>query len=136
MLTSNRQANRLPFEFVVLGYSPNQWVPEDSLAILKYFQYETDESWQLDDLRQRVQEKGGDKLAALMFEQSIKTTHVSSLPNIGAPGAQDQTYALVKNAIAMLDASGIPPVSLPIWGKQCLGHLACDDRHQGLSSRQ
>ena len=71
-------SGKMPIEFLLLGIQPRQWEPEDTLAILKYVQYEEDESWQLDDLRQRVMEKCGDKFASVLFEQNLKGTGVGS----------------------------------------------------------
>jgi penicillin G amidase len=59
--------DRLPLEFALLGYKPQPWQQTDSLAILKYSAYLTDESWRLDDLRQRVVNKVGEKLARELF---------------------------------------------------------------------
>lgn len=61
--------DKLPMEYFLLGISPRPWKPLDTLAILKYSQYEQDESWRLDDLRQRVLDKGGNALASKMFER-------------------------------------------------------------------
>ncbi|MCA0314309.1 MAG: penicillin acylase family protein [Candidatus Melainabacteria bacterium] len=61
--------DKLPMEYFLLGVSPRPWTPLDTLAILKYSQYEQDESWRLDDLRQRVLDKGGNALASKMFER-------------------------------------------------------------------
>jgi penicillin amidase len=76
-----KNQDRLPIEFVLLGYSPSQWTPLDSLAILKYKQYELDESWRLDDLRQRVLDKSGAPFASYLFNRQFAAAPaVSKLP--------------------------------------------------------
>jgi penicillin amidase len=61
--------DRLPVEFALLGAHPKPWRPEDTLAILKYSQYQLDESWRLDELRQNVLDKVGDKVTGKLFER-------------------------------------------------------------------
>lgn len=58
-------------EFLLLGYYPRTWTPEDTLAVLKYIQYLSEESWTLDDLKQRVLEKVGPVLASQLFEHGF-----------------------------------------------------------------
>jgi len=105
-------ASRLPLEFIVLGYQPRKWETTDTLAILKYLQYEADESWQLDDLRQRVLDKVGDKLANYLFEQNLK----------GGPQAQTfmpvsgDRARLIAQASSLLQPHAVLPNPLPIWG--------------------
>jgi len=66
---SQRGSKTLPLEFIMLGYKPRAWQPEDTLAILKYLQYASDECWQLDVLQNSIKEKGGIQLARQMFGQ-------------------------------------------------------------------
>ena len=82
----SQNINRLPVEFLLLAYRPRLWQPEDSLAILKFLEYEVDESWRLDELRNRVIDKAGAKLASRMFEQNLqqrqaKTSYIT-LPDL------------------------------------------------------
>ncbi|MBS1991151.1 MAG: penicillin acylase family protein [Cyanobacteria bacterium SZAS LIN-3] len=72
-------SDRLPLEFGFLGYRPKPWRVEDTLAILKYSQYELDESWRLDDLRQNVLDKVGDKIAGKLFERVFEAPPAVSL---------------------------------------------------------
>jgi len=62
---------RRPIEFWLLGYYPRTWSPEDSLVVMKYLQYVQEESWSLDDLRQRVLDKVGPEVASRLFEESF-----------------------------------------------------------------
>ncbi len=64
-----RSAKAPGLECLMLGYKPRLWQIQDTLAILKYLQYQIDESWRLDELRSRVTDKVGNKLADTMFEQ-------------------------------------------------------------------
>ncbi len=63
--------DRLSPEFFALNYKPRPWTAQNSLAILKYNQYSLDESWRLDDLRQRVLDKVGGQLASVMFDRTF-----------------------------------------------------------------
>ncbi len=65
------QEGRKPLEFMLLGYYPRQWQPEDTLAIMKYIQYTQEESWTLDDLRQRVLDKVGPEITSTLFEDGF-----------------------------------------------------------------
>jgi len=73
------KSTRVPaLEFLILGYRPREWQIQDTLAILKYLQYQLDESWRLDELRSRIADKVGNNLADKMFEQSpLKSVPVS-----------------------------------------------------------
>jgi penicillin G amidase len=89
--------DRLPVEFTLLGYRPRPWRPEDTLAILKYSQYELDESWRLDDLRQNILDKVGDKVTGKLFERIFEAPPaVGSLPSskIEMPTAKLQIPSL------------------------------------------
>ena len=60
-----------PLECSLLFYKPQKWTPEDSIAIMKYIEYLTNESWSLDDLRQKIVDKAGSEIASQLFEQSL-----------------------------------------------------------------
>lgn len=63
--------DKLPLEFTLLGYRPKPWMPADTMAIMKYLAYLQDESWQLDEMRQRILDKVGvDTFAQLFPEDS------------------------------------------------------------------
>ncbi len=64
--------NRLPLEFVALGYKPQSWQPQDTLAVLKFLQYQSDESWRLDEFRTRVLNKVGPDLTGKLFDQQFQ----------------------------------------------------------------
>lgn len=69
-----RNVKTLPLEFAALAYRPDPWKPVDTLCVLKYLQFEADESWRLDDLRQRIlDQKGGEKLASEIFEEPLRS---------------------------------------------------------------
>lgn len=78
--------DRLPLEFALLGYKPQPWQQTDSLAILKYAAYQSDESWRLDDLRQRVVNKVGEKVAAELFHDG----YAQFAPLPGKPDTKTQ----------------------------------------------
>ncbi len=64
-------------EFLLLGSDPGTWNPSDSIAILKYNQYALEESWRLDDLKQRTLDKIGDKLTGTLFNQTFQKDLIS-----------------------------------------------------------
>jgi|GEM_PF-465640 penicillin G amidase len=69
-----RNVKTLPLEFATLAYRPDPWKPVDTLCVLKYLQFEGDESWRLDDLRQKILDtKGGEKLASEIFEEPLRS---------------------------------------------------------------
>lgn len=132
--------NRMPLEFIVLGYQPRKWETTDTLAILKYLQYEAEESWQLDDLRQRVLDKVGDKLANYLFEQNLKTGEQAEtlMPS------DDGRARLLSQAYSMLQPKAVLPQPLPIWGSNAWvvspavsdnkGALLANDMHSAFAS--
>jgi penicillin amidase len=63
----SRSTKRYPLEFLALGYKPRKWQIQDTLAILKYLQYQLDESWRLDELRSQITNRFGARLADKMF---------------------------------------------------------------------
>ena len=66
-----RNVKTLPLEFATLAYRPEPWKPADTLCVLKYLQFESDDSWRLDDLRQRILDKQGIKIASEVFEEQL-----------------------------------------------------------------
>ncbi len=68
-----RNVKTLPLEFATLAYRPEPWKPVDTLCVLKYLQFESDESWRLDDLRQSILEKQGEKIASEIFEEPLRS---------------------------------------------------------------
>lgn len=87
----NSNNDHLPLEFILLGYKPRAWTAVDTLAILKYNQYSLDESWRLDDLRQRIVDKAGDKLSSTMFNRVFAAPPAVGLsqPDV-VPGRSNQ----------------------------------------------
>ena len=79
--------NKLPLEFILLGYEPLPWQPEDTLAILKYLQYASDECWQINVLQDAINQKAGQVLAKQMFGNSYK---LASTP-VGNPDPSEQS---------------------------------------------
>jgi len=72
----------LPLEFILLGYEPQPWQPKDTLAILKYLQYASDECWQITVLQNAIAQKGGVELAKQLFGPSLKSSQLAtSIPN-------------------------------------------------------
>jgi penicillin G amidase len=87
----SQYAGRLGIEFTLLGYTPERWQPEDSMAILKNIGYRLDESWRLDDFRQRVANKLGEKQAAMLFRDDIASYGLPSPPVAPKEPAKQQS---------------------------------------------
>ncbi|HEY9684059.1 MAG TPA: penicillin acylase family protein [Oculatellaceae cyanobacterium] len=128
--------SKLPLPFYLLAYKPKSWTESDSLAILKYLEYQSDESWPLDDLRQRLLEKFGNAgfapqlFGAPMVATQEKNVHVSHLP-ANASGIthsamesvrQDSTSSLASHVLWSVSKAVLPEVrsvsdnALPLWG--------------------
>jgi penicillin amidase len=100
---------KLPLPFFLLGYKPRQWTQTDSLAILKYHQYQAEESWQLDDLRQRIVEKFGNAgISPQLFGAQMKPSGETNKHAGGAVGTPD--------AASRIPVTYRTSSSLPIWG--------------------
>ncbi len=67
-----------PLEMQVLGYEPTAWTKEDTLVVLKYIQYITEESWSLDELRQRILDKVGPEVSSRLFEERLAANPVEA----------------------------------------------------------
>ncbi len=99
---------RRGIEFWLLGYYPRQWTPEDSLVVMKYLQYVQEESWSLDELRQRVLDKVGPEVASRLFEESFP-----------APAKDQKTTGLNTPSLAPLkNMPELPPIA-----RRCLETL-------------
>lgn len=61
--------NRLPWEFVALGYKPRPWTPADSLAIVGYMCRTLSNTWPQEIDRAWVTQKVGPDRAAQLFSQ-------------------------------------------------------------------
>ena len=83
-----RNVKTLPLEFAMLAYRPEPWRPVDTLCVLKYLQFEADESWRLDDLRQRILDKQGEKLASEIFEEPLRSAIEQAPAPIAPPSAE------------------------------------------------
>ncbi len=68
-LDSNEYKN--PLECSLLFYKPRKWTPADTICLMKYLEYLTNESWSLDDLRQKVVDKAGADVATELFGQKL-----------------------------------------------------------------
>ena len=129
---------KLPLPFFLLAYKPRSWTETDSLAILKYHQYQSDESWPLDDLRQRILDKfGNGGLAPQLFGAEMKTSvetnkHAANNSNSSSDNISEEsnansnaTTSITINSAATRDkiesqlkllSTRSTPTSLPIWG--------------------
>lgn len=97
----SQNAGLLGLEFTVLGYTPKPWRAEDCLAILKYIGYKTDESWRLDDFRQRLANKLGEQAASILFKDDL-IVYGQPLPK-PKPKAKDDSTGGTANNTALLD---------------------------------
>src|SRR5262249_46347313 len=116
-------SSKLGLEFLALGYRPRPWEPKDTIAILKFLEYQSDESWRLDEFRTRLVNKVGAKLASALFNQPLskKTERTSLAPEVDLRGRIGQLLS----ASSRNWGSSAWAVSGQISGSHgCL--LACD----------
>lgn len=126
-VNSYMQSNkdRLPMEFFMLGYSPRPWTPLDTLAILKYSQYEQDETWRLDDLRQRILNKAGAKPASELFERQF-----AAPPTVGfKPAYASPLTGAVAQALAPAPLTGSNGLVLAGSMTDTKGAILALDKH-------
>jgi penicillin G amidase len=140
---------RLSLPYTILAFTPKPWNETDSLAILKYTQYQADESWPLDDLRQRTLDKIP-KLAPQMFGAvaASATTNdaTSELPAAShfSSWAGADAWNTLSEKIAQTFIGGNVQNPLPIWGSnawviapsmsESKGALLACDKHSLFSS--
>ncbi|RTL35595.1 MAG: penicillin acylase family protein [Candidatus Melainabacteria bacterium] len=120
-------------EFLLLGSEPSKWNPTDSIAILKYNQYTLEESWRLDDLKQRVLDKIGDQQAGTLFSQTFQKDLIGQNLN---PAEN------IRGTISEL--SNFPRAPQSAWGSNSWavaapfsdskGALLACDKHSGFTS--
>ncbi|MBI4532562.1 MAG: penicillin acylase family protein, partial [Candidatus Melainabacteria bacterium] len=128
---------KLPLEFWLLGYKPKPWTAKDSLAIWKYLSYELDQSWQLDDLRERITRKIGSQDTDALFANSPalgphKVTQAPSLsPTQG--GFCNLGSKNLKLARAFLPNLGSTSWAVAGKGSASGGALLACDKHTPFS---
>ncbi|MGL4491181.1 MAG: penicillin acylase family protein, partial [Rhizobiaceae bacterium] len=153
---------KLPLPFFLLAYKPRPWREMDSIAILKYHQYQMDETWQLDDLRQRILDKfGNGGLAPQLFGAPMvatveKNAHTTSMlparekslserPSVSA-APRSELKSTILSFVGSRFAPGLQTGlnSLPIWGSnawavsgdasETKGALIACDKHSAFNS--
>lgn len=102
-----KNVQNFPIEFLILGYRPRPWEPIDTLAILKFLQYEKDESWRLDDLRQRVLDKTNAQVASTLFEQQLKSITVDASSAKPVAGSRRHSLDAIHTGLRALGRSKI-----------------------------
>ncbi len=107
-------ADRLPPEFSLLAYRPEPWEPADTLAVMKYIAYLGDESWRLDDLRQRIRDRVGAKEAGRLFAEETYTASPA------VPGKTDREPGKARSladSLGRLACASSPAMdACGIWG--------------------
>lgn len=100
--------SKMPMEFLLFSYKPQPWTPLDSIAIAKYKQYELDESWRLDDLRQRILDKAGAPFASYLFQRTFSAPPAVSIrtdadrPSLASlPERESDGMSIGSNAFAV-----------------------------------
>jgi len=70
----DQNSNRLPFEFAVLGYKPEHWLPEHSTNLLGYFTWGLTTPWNIELLLfQIAQQTGNEKMMELVPDLDLET---------------------------------------------------------------
>lgn len=130
--------DKLPIEFVLLGYKPKVWQPDDTLAIMKYLDYIQDESWRLDDLRQRVLDRLGAEEASDLFGDTWSSTPTPQMAE------KENSIAYLKEALPELAKSAYlhyaphPNIGSSVWAiasdrTDTHGALLACDKHNKLT---
>lgn len=129
-------------EFLLLGSEPRKWSPTDSIAILKHNQYAMEESWHLDDLKQRVLDKIGDKQAGTLFNQTFQKDLIGALPGKNSALTTPNTISQLSNTINQL--GNVRRAPQPTWGSNSWavagsfsdskGALLACDKHSAFTS--
>ncbi len=107
-------ADRLPLEFLLCGYTPSRWTAVDSLCIIKHLGYQLDESWRLDDLRQRAFDKIGQRLYSELFKDDwspVSSPWIAPAPTGGSVPLETERPARIS---AMQGQSGQLAVVAPM----------------------
>jgi penicillin amidase len=133
----SRGAGNRPIEFWLLGYYPRAWTAEDSLVVMKYLQYVQEESWSLDDLRQRVIDKVGPEVASRLFEESFpappaKTVGIKS-PELGSLPQLNDLPPIARRVLETLPGLGSNGWVVSGSGTDTGGALLALDRHSQLT---
>ena len=90
-----------PLELVFLGYVPRPWEPTDSVVVMKYLQYLAEESWSIDELRQRILDGSGADVASKLFEAQLgKPGDSIVVPEKSKPGESGTAGARKKPAVS------------------------------------
>lgn len=113
--------NRLPWEFVALGYKPRPWTPADSLAIVGYMCRTLSNTWPQEIDRAWVTQKVGPDRAAQLFSQDSPDDRIivggatpSSAPESAPPHPSAPTMtsdALSSPSIMASATPANPPAS-------------------------
>lgn len=132
-----------PIEFWMLGYYPSAWKAEDTLVLMKYLQYVQEESWSLDDLRQRVLDKVGPVVASRLFEESFpappaktsdsRTTVISGLPDLKSLPQLRDLPPIARRCLETLPGIGSNGWAVSGTATDNGGALLALDRHSELT---
>ena len=57
----NTHQNKLPPEFSILGYKPDEWLPEHSLNLIGYMAWDLTMPWQIETVFAKIREQVGDE---------------------------------------------------------------------------
>jgi penicillin amidase len=69
-------SNKLPMEFLILGYKPEKWTPVDCVGIGKLISWNQTEEWDKELIKAKLVKKLGDKRAQELFSPYIEDTPV------------------------------------------------------------
>lgn len=87
--------NPLPLEFQILGFTPERWLPEDSLMVANLVSWGLDGNWSHELLRSQIALKLGTEKAAQLMPAYTKDGPVI-LPNVKVQASRRSTFAGVE----------------------------------------
>ncbi len=123
----------LPLEFILLGYEPQTWQPEDTLAILKYLQYSSDECWQLNVLRNAIAQKGGPELAKQLFGTAFGSNQLAASLPITDKQSSDDSKTQTREQNAHPNESGSSDSQKYDLRRPALNQLGCRGKDDSLN---
>ncbi|MFQ5636808.1 MAG: penicillin acylase family protein [bacterium] len=132
-------SDRLPLEFSLLGYSPEPWKPEDTIAFSRFMAWKLSFSWYVDIVLHQLVQKVGERKAREVFPDYPKSgpVIVAESPSLFWNGVQ----GFAKNGLAMREFLNIYSAQLGsnswvVSGKKSLSGkpLLANDPHLEITA--
>ncbi|HEX8288595.1 MAG TPA: penicillin acylase family protein [Pyrinomonadaceae bacterium] len=100
-------AKTLPPEFQILGYSPREWTPADSIAILKIFDDALSSTWRMDLMKASLMNLPKEKLDLIFDPSSPLDVLLVGKDNSAAQRAENTEKGIEKTEIKPLNRKAV-----------------------------